>query len=126
MTEVARAHPYIPNSAPEIRAEMLAAVGVERVEDLYAAVPREFLLTRPLELPPPLTDEVSLRRHIGGLLERNTHTGRVLSFLGGGCYAVHVPAVVDEITRRAEFVTAYGGGAYGDHGKYRRSSSSRA
>ena len=52
------------------------------------------------------------------LLARNTHTGEVLSFLGGGVYGGYVPAVVDEITRRAEFVTAYGGGPYGDPGKY--------
>jgi glycine dehydrogenase subunit 1 len=118
MTDGVRAHPYIPNSVPEIRAEMLAAVGANSVAELYASVPREFLLDRPLDLPSPLVDEVSLRRHIDGLLARNTHTGEVLSFLGGGCYGVHVPAVVDEITRRAEFVTAYGGGPYGDHGKY--------
>ena len=118
MTDGGRAHPYIPNSVPAIRAEMLAAVGADSVAELYASVPREFLLKRPLDLPPPLTDEVSLRRHIDGLLARNTHTREALSFLGGGCYAVHVPAVVDEITRRAEFVTAYGGGPYGDHGKY--------
>ena len=118
MTEAQRAHPYIPNSVPEIRAEMLAAVGASSVAELYASVPSEFLLQRPLDLPPPLTDEVSLRRHVDGLLARNTHTGEALSFLGGGCYTGHVPAVVDEITRRAEFVTAYGGGPYGDHGKY--------
>ena len=41
-----------------------------------------------------------------------------MSFLGGGCWDLHVPAVVDEITGRAEFVTAYGGGPYADHGKY--------
>lgn len=112
------AHPYIPNSAPSVRAEMLAALGIASVDELYASVPAAFRLAGPLDLPPPLADEVSLRRHVEGLLARNTHTGQVLSFLGGGCYGGHVPAVVDEITRRAEFVTAYGGGPYGDHGKY--------
>lgn len=118
MTEPTRAHPYIPNSAPAVRAGMLAALGIASVDELYASVPAGFRLAGPLNLPPPLTDEVSLRRHVEGLLARNTHTGQVLSFLGGGCYGGHVPAVVDEITRRAEFVTAYGGGPYGDHGKY--------
>ncbi|MBM4407924.1 MAG: aminomethyl-transferring glycine dehydrogenase subunit GcvPA [Chloroflexi bacterium] len=118
VAEPTRAHPFIPNSAPASRAQMLAALNIDSVDELYAAVPAAFRLTGPLDLPPPLVDEVSLRRHVEGLLARNTHTGQVLSFLGGGCYGGHVPAVVDEITRRAEFVTAYGGGPYGDHGKY--------
>jgi glycine dehydrogenase subunit 1 len=118
MSGVPAAHPYIPNSAPAVRAEMLAALGIESIDALYTSVPAEFRLRGPLDLPAPLTDEVSLRRHVTGLLDRNTHTGEVLSFLGGGCFGGHVPAVVDEITRRAEFVTAYGGGPYGDHGKY--------
>jgi glycine dehydrogenase subunit 1 len=88
------------------------------VADLYASVPAELRLDRPLDLPEPITDEVSLRRHVEGLLARNSHTGEVLSFLGGGAWGHHVPAVVDEITGRAEFVTAYGGGPYADHGKY--------
>ena len=113
-----RAHPYIPNSAPEIRREMLEALGIESVAELYASVPRELQLQRPLDLPAPLTDEVALRRHVEGLLNRNTPTSEVVSFLGGGCWDLHVPAVVDEITGRAEFVTAYGGGPYADHGKY--------
>src|SRR5204862_1292664 len=53
-----------------------------------------------------------------GLLDRNTHLGEVVSFLGGGASGGHVPAVVDEIVNRAEFVTAYGGGPYADLGKY--------
>ena len=67
-----RGHPYIPNSAPEIQAEMLRAIGVESIEALYASVPPELRLRGPLDLPPPLTDEVALRRHVSGLLERNT------------------------------------------------------
>jgi len=113
-----RAHPYIPNSAPRVRAEMLAAIGVDSVEALYASVPEALRLRAPLDLPAPMTDEVTLRRHVGGLLDRNTGAGEVLSFLGGGCWTGHVPAVVDEIVNRAEFVTSYGGGPYADLGKY--------
>ena len=97
---------------------MLRAIGVRSVEDLYASVPDELRLRAPLELPAPISDEVALRRHIGGLLDRNTHLGEVMSFLGGGASGGHVPAVVDEIVNRAEFVTAYGGGPYADLGKY--------
>jgi glycine dehydrogenase subunit 1 len=113
-----RAHPYIPNSGPGIRADMLRAIGVDSVEALYASVPKELRLRAPLDLPAPILDEVALRRHVGGLLDRNTHTGEVLSFLGGGSSGGHVPAVVDEIVNRAEFVTSYGGGPYADLGKY--------
>jgi glycine dehydrogenase subunit 1 len=113
-----RAHPYIPNSAPAIRAEMLRAIGVDSVEALFASVPSALRLRTPLDLPPPITDEVALRRHVGGLLDRNTHTGEVVSFLGGGCWTGSVPAVVDEIVERAEFITSYGGGPYADLGKY--------
>src|SRR6185295_7865839 len=55
---------------------------------------------------------------IAGLLDRNTHTGEVVSFLGGGSSSGAVPAVVDEIVQRAEFITSYGGGPYADLGKY--------
>jgi glycine dehydrogenase subunit 1 len=113
-----RAHPYIPNSAPEIRDAMLREIGVGSIEDLYASVPSDLLLRGPLDLPPALSDEVALRRHIGGLLDRNTSTDEVLSFLGGGVSTGLVPAVVDEIVNRAEFVTSYGGGPYADLGKY--------
>jgi glycine dehydrogenase subunit 1 len=114
----ARAHPYIPNSAPAIQAEMLAAIGAESIEALYASVPEALRLRTALDLPPAMTDEVALRRHVGGLLDRNTHTGEAVSFLGGGCWTGSVPAVVDEIVNRAEFITSYGGGPYADLGKY--------
>jgi glycine dehydrogenase subunit 1 len=115
---VRRGHPYIPNSAPEIQAAMLRAIGVASIEDLYACIPPSLRLRRPLDLPPPMTDEVALRRHVGGLLDRNTSTQEVISFLGGGSSTGNVPAVVDEIVQRAEFITSYGGGPYADLGKY--------
>ena len=51
-----RAHPYIPNSAPAVRAEMLAAIGVDSVEALYASVPEALRLRAPLDMPAPMTD----------------------------------------------------------------------
>jgi glycine dehydrogenase subunit 1 len=96
---------------------MLAEVGVRDAEELYAAIPERLRLARPLELPPPLRSEAALRRHVAGLLAANTPCGEALSFLGGGCWQHDVPAVCDEIGNRAEFVTAYYGETYGDHGK---------
>src|SRR5687768_1875394 len=111
-------HPYIPNSAPQTRAEMLAAVGVESAANLYDGIPSHLKLDRPLELPEPLVSERDLRRHVAALLNKNENCADTLSFLGGGCWQHDVPAVCDEINSRAEFLTAYGGDTYADLGKY--------
>jgi glycine dehydrogenase subunit 1 len=112
------AHPYIPNSIPSVRAAMLEAIGAADVEELYADIPADLRLDRPLDLPPALRSEAELVRHVEGLLGRNTSTREVLSFLGAGCYPHHVPAVCDEINSRGEFLTAYAGEPYEDHGRF--------
>ncbi|WP_309064623.1 aminomethyl-transferring glycine dehydrogenase subunit GcvPA [Microbacterium sp.] len=112
------AHPYIPNSAPMAKAQMLEAIGVDDVEDLYASIPAALRLNAPLDIPPALSSEVELRRHMTGLLDQNVPVSRALSFLGAGCYHHHVPSVCGEINSRAEFLTAYAGEPYEDHGKW--------
>src|SRR3954451_24681514 len=114
---LARAHPYVPNSAPQIRQEMLAAIGAESTDELYAAIPERLRLRRLLDIEPAVGSEVELRRRLEGLLDRNQSSRDRLSFLGGGCWPHYVPAVVDEIVGRAEFLTAYYGETYSDHGK---------
>lgn len=111
-------HPYIPNAAPGPRRKILDAIGVVRVEDLYDSIPGEIRLKRPLELPPPLRAEHTLRRHLEEIVRKNRHTGDTLSFLGAGCWPHFVPAVCDEIAARGEFLTAYGAWPYSDHGKF--------
>lgn len=111
-------HPYIPNSVPEVKRQMLAAIGASSVEDFYADIPESIRLGRPLDMPPPLRSEAELTRHVGGLLARNTGTREALSFLGAGCYPHYVPAVVDEVVNRSEFLTAYAGEPYEDHGRF--------
>lgn len=111
------AHPYIPNSVPRIKAAMLEEIGVRDADELYAAIPERLRLSRPLDIPAPLRSEAALRRHVEGLLAANTSCAETLSFLGGGCWPHYVPAVCDEIGNRAEFVTAYYGETYTDHGK---------
>ncbi|WP_159622627.1 aminomethyl-transferring glycine dehydrogenase subunit GcvPA [Ruania rhizosphaerae] len=108
-------HPYLPNSAPEVRAEMLAAVGAESVEEFYADIPAALRLTGDLDLPEPLVAEADLSRHVRGILGKNRTR---LSFLGAGTYHHHVPAVVDEVIGRSEFLTAYAGEPYEDHGRF--------
>ncbi|MGN6220486.1 MAG: aminomethyl-transferring glycine dehydrogenase subunit GcvPA [Microbacterium sp.] len=111
-------HPYIPNTAPAVMAEMLAAVGAASVEDFYADVPAGLRLQRPLDVPAPLPAEQDLARHVRGILAQNRTTDERLSFLGAGTYNHYVPAVVDEVIRRSEFLTAYAGEPYEDHGRF--------
>src|SRR5947199_7605578 len=96
---------------------MLDAIGVESVEELYGAIPERLRVPGLLDLPEPLRSESALRRHVGGVLERNESCAERLSFLGGGCWQHYVPAVCDEIVNRGEFLTAYYGDTYCDHGK---------
>ncbi|REJ05710.1 aminomethyl-transferring glycine dehydrogenase subunit GcvPA [Microbacterium bovistercoris] len=111
-------HPYIPNTAPETRAAMLAATGAESIEEFYADVPESLRLRRALDLPAPLVAEQDLARHVRGLLAKNRSTAERLSFLGSGTYNHYVPAVVDEVIGRSEFLTAYAGEPYEDHGRF--------
>ena len=113
-----RVYPYIPNSVPEVQEEMLRAIGVESLEELYALIPKELMFQRELRLPDPLLDECSLDRHMQGLLEKNKSTREFLSFLGGGCWPHYVPAICDAISQRSEFLTAYAGEPYEDHGRF--------
>jgi glycine cleavage system pyridoxal-binding protein P len=96
---------------------MLAAIGVARVEDLYDAIPGALMLKRPLDLPPPITSEHGLRRHVEGILAKNRNCAELLNFRGAGCWQHYVPVICDEINRRGEFLTAYAGWSYSDHGK---------
>jgi glycine dehydrogenase subunit 1 len=96
---------------------MLREIGASSVDDLYAAIPERLRVHGLLDLPPALPSELDLRRHVEGLLRRSRACAGTLSFLGGGCWQHDVPAVCDEIANRAEFVTAYYGETYTDHGK---------
>ena len=111
-------YPYIPNSVPEVKQQMLQEVGAQSAEDFYEDVPERLRLTRPLDLPEPFLSEYALQRHVEGLLSRNRTCGEYLNFLGAGCYQHHVPAVCDEINQRGGFLTAYAGEPYDDHGRF--------
>ncbi|WP_348789473.1 aminomethyl-transferring glycine dehydrogenase subunit GcvPA [Leifsonia sp. NPDC080035] len=111
-------HPYVPNTAPESRQAMLDAVGAATIDEFYADVPAELRLGRDLDLPEPLIAEQDLVRHVGGLLRRNRAVEPGRLFLGAGTYNHAVPAVVDEVINRSEFLTAYAGEPYEDHGRF--------
>jgi len=84
--------------------EMLQSIGVESIETLLEQVPDALRLKRELDLPPALT-ELALEQHVRSLAGKNVADR--ICFLGGGAYDHFVPAVVDEITSRGEFYTAY-------------------
>jgi len=111
-------HPYIPNSEPGVKKEMLDSVGAGSTEDFYADIPENLRFRGKLDLPPPLLSEFELVRHVEGILARNQTSREYLNFLGAGCYQHHVPAVCDEINSRGEFLTAYAGEPYDDHGRF--------
>jgi glycine dehydrogenase subunit 1 len=97
---------------------MLKAVNAQSVDDFYADIPDAIRFKGKLNLPEPFLSEAGLVRHIEGLLAKNTSARESLSFLGAGCYQHHVPAVCDEINSRGEFLTAYAGDPYEDHGRF--------
>lgn len=111
-------HPYIPNSSLEAQNLMLEELGLESLEDLHREIPEELKFKGPLNLPKPYGSEYELKREISSLLNKNTSTADYLSFLGAGCWPHYVPAVCDEINSRSEFLTAYAGEAYNDHGRF--------
>jgi glycine dehydrogenase subunit 1 len=107
----------MPNSVPAARQALQDELGVASVEELFAQIPASHRLQRPLDLPPTLSAESELRRHMTALLAKNRSCEEFLSFLGGGCWQHHVPAVCDEIVRRSEFLTPVWGTPSSDLGR---------
>jgi glycine dehydrogenase subunit 1 len=97
--------PYIPNSVPKTKQEMMQEIGVESIDELYSDIPSKFRLKRRLNLPKPMS-ELEVRRHVEALLSKNK-TAKSTSFIGAGCWSHHVPALVDAILQRTEFLTSY-------------------
>ena len=118
MSEEKIVYPYVPNSVPEVQAEMLKEVGAEDIMDLYEEIPEHLKFKGTMNLPAPILDECGIRRHVEGLLKKNKNCSDYLNFLGVGCAQHFVPAVCDEINGRGEFLTAYVGESYADHGKW--------
>lgn len=97
--------PYLPHTDAD-RQAMLAALGVERLEALADLIPEHLRLTRPLDLPAAMS-ELELTAHLTELAERNASLADRPHFLGMGSYDHFVPAVVDHVASRSEFLTAY-------------------
>ncbi len=97
--------PFISNTDKE-RKEMLAAIGVEKFEDLLVNIPKKFLLKDDCCLDESYS-ELEITRKISKLAAKNISTGYANSFLGGGIYDHFIPAAVDHIILRPEFHSAY-------------------
>ncbi|MEM7136915.1 MAG: aminomethyl-transferring glycine dehydrogenase subunit GcvPA [Myxococcota bacterium] len=95
---------YLPHTEREIAA-MLARVGVDDIDGLFAAIPNDYQVDGNLDLEPAL-DEPRLMQHLTALANRNAGP-TMLSFLGAGMYRHHVPPAVDQLLQRSEFYTAY-------------------
>jgi glycine dehydrogenase subunit 1 len=88
------------------RAAMLEAIGVSSIDDLFETIPEGLRLGRDLELPGGLSESECFD-HLASLAERNAHADSEACFIGAGMYDHYVPAIVDAITQRSEFLTPY-------------------
>lgn len=104
--QVRTPHPYLPSSHPHIKSELMSAIGITSIDQLYEDVPSSVRLKRELRLPPRMS-ELELRLHIENILAENRDTSEILSFLGSGCWPHYVPAAVSQVASRSEFVTSY-------------------
>ena len=96
--------PYVPSTDSD-RRQMLDAIGVDSVEELFQDIPEQHR-NPALALPPPRS-EFELMREVAELSAMNSVPGEFACFLGAGSYRHHVPAIVRQITSRSEFVTSY-------------------
>jgi glycine dehydrogenase subunit 1 len=96
---------YLPMTE-EDRAEMIATIGVDTIEDLFHEIPSRIRYEGEMNLPAPMA-ESTLVRHMRQLAGKNISTDTHASFLGAGVYDHHIPSVVGHVISRSEFYTAY-------------------
>ncbi|MEO8667135.1 MAG: aminomethyl-transferring glycine dehydrogenase subunit GcvPA [Bauldia sp.] len=96
---------YHPHSDAD-RADMLARIGVSSIDALFADVPAGKRIAGLLDLP-TTKSEIEVERLLGRMAGRNVAAGSVPFFVGGGAYRHHVPASVDHLIQRSEFLTSY-------------------
>ncbi|HVX80175.1 MAG TPA: aminomethyl-transferring glycine dehydrogenase subunit GcvPA, partial [Devosiaceae bacterium] len=96
---------YLPHTEAE-RAEMLATIGVDDIAALFASVPAGARLERPIDLPSHAPEFV-VEAHMRALANKNRAASDGPFFVGAGAYRHHVPATVDHLIQRSEWLTAY-------------------
>jgi glycine dehydrogenase subunit 1 len=96
---------YLPLS-PADRGAMLARIGASSIDDLFADIPADKLLREPVDLP-RRKGELEVDRILSRMAARNVPASSVPFFVGAGAYKHHVPASVDHLIQRSEFLTSY-------------------
>ena len=96
---------YLPLTESD-RAEMLGVIGVDSIDALFADVPDAAHLDGPVDLPRAM-GEIEVERLISRMAARNVSAGSVPFFIGAGVYRHHIPAAVDHLIQRGEFLTSY-------------------
>lgn len=97
---------YLPLTQTD-REAMLSVIGAASIDDLFVDVPEAARLDGPVHGLPNHATELAVERHMAKLARANTVAGEVPFFLGAGAYRHHVPATVDHLIQRGEFLTAY-------------------
>jgi len=97
---------YLPLT-PDDRTAILDVIGAASVDDLFVDVPESARLSGPIECLPHHASELAVERHMSRLAAKNLSAGSAPFFLGAGAYRHHVPASVDHLIQRGEFLTAY-------------------
>ncbi len=97
---------YLPLTQPD-RQAMLATIGASSIDDLFIDVPEEARLNGPIAGLPMHASEMAVERHFSNLARKNMAASHHPFFLGAGAYKHHVPASVDHLIQRGEFLTAY-------------------
>jgi glycine dehydrogenase subunit 1 len=96
---------YLPLTDADRKA-MLAKIGVTDIDALFADIPKDKRLAGLIDLP-KAKGELEVERELGRLAQKNTAAGSVPFFVGAGAYKHHVPATVDHLIQRSEFLTSY-------------------
>lgn len=110
-------HPYMANATAAAREHMMRAIGVNDIEELFEQIPERHRTHAHMQWDEPLASEAQLYLHMIGLLNRNQDCEQNLSFLGAGVYRHYVPAIVDSVIARSEFLTPVWGTPSSDHGR---------
>lgn len=97
---------YVSNDAVECRQKLLDVIGIHSVDEAFSDIPEKVRLAKRISLPESRS-EAEVRREVEGILSKNITSKDLLSFLGGGVWGHYVPAAVDAVASRGEFLTSY-------------------
>lgn len=99
-------HPYIPNSSKKIADMMMQKMNISSIDDLFADIPQECILKKPLNIP-HIESEIELIKYFKSMFSSDLCFHDMRAFIGAGCWPHYIPPVVKSIVSRAEFLTAY-------------------